>query len=294
MTPRLASPALAPALLGLGFALALAGCGAATPAAEAPVVVAVPQADAARAANGKTDAKDGAASAGKKKEDPAAAREEAVEEAREYGMIGLLGAADLTNVLNSAPGGVAGGVSGGGIGGLIGGSGTASGFGAGGLGLSGAGRSAGGASVGLGSIGTIGRGSGGGTARFGIVGGSGGNPVAGQSVHVSGDMVIALGDAVTLGVSQEAAARVMRDRVYALRGCYAKALGKNRQLAGTVAVRLVVGKGGHVALARDLGSDLADPEAITCVLDALKDAYVGYAASDFFGVIETTVRFSKK
>lgn len=205
-----------------------------------------------------------------KETDPKAAREKALEEAQEYGIIGLLN--------SGATDGVWGGVLGG----------TGSSSGSGGLGLSGVGIGGGGSGIGLGSIGTIGRGGGGG---FGA-GSSAVNPVAGQAVHVSGGTRIELGDSVTLGVTLEAGTRALRDRVYALRDCYRKALDRDKQLAGSVALRLVVGSEGRVELARELGSDLADRDAVACVLKALDDVYVGRPNGTFFGVVETVVSFS--
>lgn len=289
MPRRSPSSSLATTLAGLGLAHALAGCGGATPAAQTPVEVAVVNVGSAQAAT-KVKADEGKPGAPAAKPlDPAAARKKALEDAMEYGMIGLLNAGD---------GGVVGGV----VGGVLGG-GTAVGssFGAGGLGLSGIGVGAGGggtgSGIGLGSIGTIGVGGGG--SGYGVGGGRlsgsyGPNPVAGQAIHVSGNTVVELGDSVTLGVTVEAATRLLRDRVYMLRDCYAKALDRNKQSAGSVAFRLVVGKDGRVELARELGADLADREAVGCMLKALDGAYVGTPNGAFFGVIETVVRFSPK
>lgn len=285
MPRRSPSSSLAPTLAGLGLAHALAGCGGATPAAQTPVEVAVVNVDSTQAAT-KVKAEEGKMGAPAAKPlDPAAARKKALEDAMEYGMVGLLNAGD---------GGVVGGV-------LGGGTAVGSSFGAGGLGLSGIGVGAGGggtgSGIGLGSIGTIGVGGGG--SGFGVRGGSlsgayGPNPVAGQAILVSGNTVIDLGDSVTLGVTVEAATRLLRDRVYMLRDCYEKALDRNRQSAGSVALRLVVGKDGRVELARELGADLADREAVACVLKAFDGAYVGSPSGSFFGVIETAVRFSRK
>lgn len=259
----------------------LAGCGGATPAAQAPIEVAVVDVGGAQPANGKT--KPAEAKPEQKPLDPAAARKKALEEAAEYGVLGLLNDDSLVGgVLGGVPMGVLG-------------AGTS--LGAGGLGLSGVGSGGGGTgfgviggSGGLGSIGTIGHGSGTGSA----FGSSGGNPVSGQSIHVSGNLVVELGDAVTLGVSIEAGARVLRDRVYMLRDCYRKGLDRNKQLAGSVALRLVVGSTGRVELVRELGSDLADREVVGCVVKGLDDAYVGVPSGSFFGVVESVVRFSPK
>jgi hypothetical protein len=281
MPRRFARASSGTVLVGPCLALVLAGCGGATPAAQTPAEVAVVDVDAAQVANGKTKGEDGKTAApagGKAPLDAHAARKKALEEAAEYGMIGLLGAGD------GVPGGVVGGVLGG----------SSATFGSGGLGLSGVGVGGGGtgASIGLGSIGTIGHGGGG--VGYGVVGSSSGSPVSGQAIHVAGGTVIELGDSVTLGVSLEAAARVLRERVYKLRDCYSKALAKNKQLAGSVAFRLVIGREGRVVLARELGSDLPDGKAVACMLEAMDDAYVTYPTGTFFGVIETVVRFSPK
>ncbi|MEZ4298020.1 MAG: AgmX/PglI C-terminal domain-containing protein [Polyangiaceae bacterium] len=265
----------------------LTGCGAATPAAQAPTEVAVvnldpaakpkPADDKSKAQNPATDAK--------------AARQQALKEAAEYGMVGLLGAGD------GGLGSIFGDIDDDAIGGVIGtlsGVSTGTAFGSGGLGLRGVGvggGGTGGGTIGLGSIGTIGKGGGG----YGEgIRGYQTNPVAGQSIYVSGSTVVELGDAVVLGVSVEQGARVMRDKVYSLRSCYSRGLEKNSQLAGMVALRLVIGADGHVKVVRDLGSSLPDRAVIDCLIEALDEAYVGYPSSGLFGVIETTVSFSKK
>ncbi|MEZ4313175.1 MAG: AgmX/PglI C-terminal domain-containing protein [Polyangiaceae bacterium] len=275
---------------------ALTGCGAATPAAQAPTEIAVvsldpakpkPEGDKNKAANPATDAK--------------AAQQQSLKEAEEFGMIGLLSTDGVPfDFDDDSVGGVIGTLSG---------VATGTAFGSGGLGLSGVGvggGGTGGGTIGLGSIGTIGKGSGGGSGfgsgRIGVGGGGYGegirgyqtNPVAGQSIYVSGSTVVELGDAVALGLSVEQGARVMRDRVYSLRSCYSRGLEKNSQLAGMVALRLVVGADGHVKVVRDLGSSLPDRTVIDCIIEGLDEAYVGYPSSGLFGVIETTVSFSKK
>lgn len=274
-------------LAGLAVTLGLVGCGGATPAAQTPVEVAVVEVGGAQAASGAPKAEEGKMGAADKKEiDRDAARKEALEEAEEYGVIGLLNPGAATGVFDSLMSGVSGGVVGGVLGGSSGGSGI------GGFGVRGSGAGGGGSGVGLGSIGTIGRGSGGGT--YGAGSGFSGNPVEGQAVHVSGNTVIALGDSVTLGVTVEVATRMLRGRVAPMRACYIKAQERDRLVEGSVALRLVIGKDGRVVLARDLGSDLPDREAIACVIGAMKDVYVGFVGSTFFGVIETTIRFSPK
>ncbi|MDC0746658.1 AgmX/PglI C-terminal domain-containing protein [Polyangium mundeleinium] len=90
--------------------------------------------------------------------DPNDARRKALEEAAEYGMVGVLqGSGDNLAPVDGVEGGVFGGV----VGGVVGGPSKV--FGSGGLGLSGIGIGGGGTGegvLGLGSIGTIGHGSG--------------------------------------------------------------------------------------------------------------------------------------
>ncbi len=103
--------------------------------------------------------------------------------------------------------------------------------------------------------------------------------------------VVELGDSLTLGVSPEAGARVLRDRMALLRNCYSNRQPGNPGLSGGIALRLVVGRDGRVAHARDLGSDVGDASLVQCVVKELRDAYVGVPAEGHFGVIETVVRF---
>lgn len=270
MPHRTALRSPATLLAAAAGALGLAGCGGATPAAQAPVEVAVV------AVGAKPTPEEPPNEASKVLEAHRAAEAAgADEEPEEYGIIGLLNSgAGSSGIFGGVPGGVPGGV----VGGMVSG-----GTGFGGIGLGGIG--AGGGGTGFGVIGT----SGSYGSRYGT-----GNPVDGQAVHEQGNTVIALGDSVTLGVSLEAATRMMRGRVSAMRTCYQKAQERDRGIEGTVALRLVVGKEGRVVLARDLGSTLPDPAAIACVLDVMKDVYVATVGGTFFGVVETSVHFSPK
>jgi TonB family protein len=94
------------------------------------------------------------------KDDPNDARRKALEEAAEFGMLGVLGGSSAQGV-GGVFGGVEGGVPGGVVGGVLGG--PVGGFG--GLGLSGIGGGGTGEGVGLGSIGTVGHGYGYGGGR---------------------------------------------------------------------------------------------------------------------------------
>lgn len=284
-----------PALLVSGLAC-LSGCGG---AARAPVTptqdTTVVNLDASAPGAAKPRAEDGPSAryvikGPQDNPDPHAARAAALRDAAEFGKIGVLSAMsdqDLFDIL-MGNGGVPGGVVGGVVAGTGGGLGGMGGVGLRGVGVGGGGTGSG---IGLGSIGTLGHGGGGGTG-YGYVAGSGsGNPVSGDSVLVSSTGVVELGDALTLGVSQEQAARVLRDRLYALRNCYAARPGGQSTQAGGVTLRLVVGRAGRVASARAIGSDFTDAAFVKCVSKAAMDAYLGVPEGGLFGVVETVVRF---
>jgi hypothetical protein len=60
----------------------------------------------------------------------------------------------------------------------------------------------------------------------------------------------------------------VRGKFGVLRACYETGLKANPKLAGRVSVRFVIGKEGTVTTATDGGSDLGDPAAVKCVVDA--------------------------
>ncbi len=59
---------------------------------------------------------------------------------------------------------------------------------------------------------------------------------------------------------------VVRKHFGNLRGCYEPALGINAALTGRVSVRFVIGRDGKVSHVTDGGSDIPDPQVVSCVL----------------------------
>lgn len=199
-------------------------------------------------------------------------REVALQEARDFGMIGLLrdlGGADpnapvapwgdqmVGNEALSARGTMWGETIG-------------DAAGAGGLGLSGIGEGGGGKwlGVGLGDIGTVGHGAGTcttpGCQGFGRTSGFSGG---GHDPTKVGRM--RPGDTVASGrLPPEVIQRVVRQNFGRFRGCYEAALRTNPNLAGRVAVRFVIGRDGSVGSAANGGSDLPDGGVVSCVVRA--------------------------
>ncbi len=171
-----------------------------------------------------------------------------LEEARGFGMIGLLRAHEQgegTTAWADAPSG---------NGGLWG---TAIGdaFGVAGVSLSGTGEGGGGKAAG-GSIPldrvhttTTGRG----TVTF---------------AHRSSRIVCTLGfQAATVNgrLPPEAIQRVVRDNLGRFRGCYMNGLERNPKLLGRVATKFVIARDGSVAAVADAGSDLGDADVVACI-----------------------------
>jgi hypothetical protein len=188
---------------------------------------------------------------------PAMSRAEAVQAAREFGMIGILasGAAGANVAPWDDPG------AGPGIpnGGLFGSDLEMTGMG--GLGLSGNGEGGGGISnqIGMGSIGTchgeecagIGR-------SFGRPGG----------VHVArGPQLRPVGNTIVTGhIPSEVIQRIVRQSFGRFRNCYEEGLRTNPNLEGRVTARFVISRDGSVATVQSGGSDLPDPRVVSCVL----------------------------
>lgn len=202
-------------------------------------------------------------------QDPHLARQAALREAMEFGMIGLLntGAAGDPNA-PTAPWGrdtslgtdevsAMGNMWGDEIG---------EAFGAGGLGLSGIGEGGGGRGegIGLGNIGTLGHGAGTGTGQgFG----SGHGRLGGTHR--------AKAPRVRMGVTQvsgrlpgEVIRRIVRQNFGRFRLCYEQGLGRNPNLEGRVTVRFVIGRDGAVSNVSNGGSDLPDSSVVSCVVKA--------------------------
>jgi hypothetical protein len=201
--------------------------------------------------------------------DPHIARQAALREAQEFGMIGLLntGAAGDPNA-PTAPWGrdtslgtdeisARGNMWGDEIGDA---------FGAGGLGLSGIGEGGGGRGegIGLGNIGTLGHGAGIGTGQgFGS-----GHGRLGGSHKTSAPKVRMGATSVSGRLPPEVIQRIVRQNFGRFRMCYEGGLGRNPNLEGRVAVRFVIGRDGAVSNVGNGGSDLPDSGVVSCVISA--------------------------
>lgn len=201
--------------------------------------------------------------------DPHIARQAALREAAEFGMIGLLntGAGGDPNAptapwgretsLGNDPLSARGNMWGDSIGDA---------FGAGGLGLSGIGEGGGGRGegIGLGNIGTIGHGAGTGSGQgFG----SGHGRLGGT--HKTRAPRLRQGTTQVSGrLPPEVIQRIVRQNFGRFRLCYENGLRSNPNLQGRVAVRFVIGRDGAVSNVSNGGSDLPDASVIQCVIRA--------------------------
>lgn len=199
-------------------------------------------------------------------------REVALQQARDFGMIGLL--RDLGGADPDAPVAPWGGEM---VGneeashrGNMWGETLGDAAGAGGLGLSGIGEGGGGKylGVGLGDIGTVGHGSGTCTSP-GCQGFGRGTGFNGGSHDPTKVGKMRQGETVATGrLPPEVIQRVVRQNFGRFRGCYEGALRNNPNLAGRVAVRFVIGRDGSVGSAANGGSDLPDSGVVSCVVRA--------------------------
>lgn len=265
-----------PAFVTLGLAC-LAGCGGATPAPVTPTqdsAIVNLDASSPAAAKPKAEAESNARKGPQDDPDRPAARAPAPGEFGGASALSALRDEDLVNLMMGlgAPNGAAGGT--------LGGLGSVGGFS-----LSGVGAGGGGTGIGVASVGTIGHGS---RPENAYVSPS---PVQGESVLASPTGVVELGDSLTLGVSLEEVARVLRRRIHTLRDCYAERLTGPKQ-AGSVTLRFVVGREGRVVHSRHIASDYTDASFLKCVSTVPLAAYLGVPAGGQPGVVETIVRFS--
>jgi hypothetical protein len=199
--------------------------------------------------------------------DPHVARQAALREAAEFGMIGLLnigGGGDPNaptapwgrdDSLGNDPMSARGNMWGDSIG---------DSFGAGGLGLSGVGEGGGGRGegIGLGNIGTIGHGAGTGTGQgFGS-----GHGRLGGSHQTRAPSIRQGATQVNGRLPPEVIQRIVRQNFGRFRLCYENGMRTNPNLAGRVAVKFVIDRSGSVSTASDGGSDLPDQSVVSCVV----------------------------
>src|SRR6478609_2040777 len=172
--------------------------------------------------------------------DPHLAREAALREARDFGMIGLLnaGASGDPNA-PTAPWGRD----------TSSGSDDVSGRGEG---------------IGLGNIGTLGDGAGTGTgqgfgAGHGRLGGS----------HATRAPKVRMGATSVNGrLPPEVIQRIVRQNFGRFRMCYEQGLSRNPNLEGRVGVRFVIGRDGAVSNVGNGGSDIPDSGVVSCTISA--------------------------
>lgn len=210
--------------------------------------------------------------------DPHIARQAAIREAAEFGMIGLLntGAGGDPNAptapwgRDESSGQDAISAHGNMWGDTIGDS-----FGAGGLGLSGFGEGGGGTGegIGLGNIGTLGHGSGTGNGNgYGNGNGGLGGGIGRGSGHIGGAHV-ARSPTLRQGTTEvngrlppEVIQRIVRQNFGRFRLCYENGMRNNPSLQGRVSVKFVIDRSGSVSTTQDGGSDLPDQGVISCVV----------------------------
>jgi pSer/pThr/pTyr-binding forkhead associated (FHA) protein len=199
--------------------------------------------------------------------DPHLAKQAALQEAAQFGMIGLIstmGGGDpnaptapwgreesLGQDEKSARGNM--------FGDTIGDS-----FGAGGLGLSGVGEGGGGRGegIGLGNFGGLGHGAGTGTGQ-GIGNGHG---RLGGGHKVMAPRIREGATSVNGRLPPEVIQRIVRQNFGRFRLCYENGMKNNPNLQGRVTVKFVIDRSGAVAMTADGGSDLPDQGVVQCVV----------------------------
>lgn len=199
--------------------------------------------------------------------DPHLARQAALREAVDFGMIGLLntGATGDPNA-PTAPWGreTSLGMDEVSAMGNMWGDEIGDAYGAGGLGLTGIGEGGGGRGegIGLGSIGTLGHGAGTGTGQgFG----SGHGRLDGS--HRTKAPQVRVGNTTVSGrLPKEVIQRIVRQNFGRFRLCYEKGLATNPNLEGRVSVRFVINRDGSVSNAGNGGSSLPDSGVVDCTI----------------------------
>ena len=203
------------------------------------------------------------------KADPHIARQAALQEASNFGMIGLLSSgADGDPQAPTAPWGRDDSLGNDPLSarGNMWGSEIGDAFGSGGLGLAGNGEGGGGQGegLGLGNIGTIGHGAGTGTGQgFG----SGHGRLGG--VNRAKPPVVRMGATQVTGrLPPEVVQRIVRQNFGRFRLCYENGLRNNPNLQGRVSARFTIGRDGGVSNVANGGSDMPDGSVVSCVVRA--------------------------
>jgi hypothetical protein len=217
-------------------------------------------------------------------------RQEALREAREFGMIGLLNVISGSPDTPTAPWGrekPLGADEANAIGHMWGNSiGEAAGMG--GLGLSGIGEGGGGRGegIGLGEFGGLGNGFGTGTGQgFGPGGGglSRGHLAREHKTRVPRPRI---GIPTVSGrLPPEVIQRIVRQNYGRFRFCYEQGLASNPNLEGRVSVRFAIGRDGAVSFAANAGSDMPNSGVVSCVVQS----YYGLSFPSPEGGIVTVV-----
>jgi len=145
--------------------------------------------------------------------------------------------------------------------------------GAGGLDLSGTGSGGGerGTWIGLGGIGTCGTDCGVGTGAEGLGPGRYGRGIGrnGPGHRTAGPTLRAAGETVVGGhLAPELIQRVVRQNFGRFRGCYELGLRGNPNLTGRITTRFIIDREGAVSNATNGGSDLPDSKVVGCVVSA--------------------------
>ena len=211
-------------------------------------------------------------------------RHVAIEDARTYGMIGLLNSGLLGDPnAPTVPWGADQAIGSDAISaqGDLWSSDPGDAAGNGALGMTGAGESGGGRtnSVGMDGINTIGS-AGNGDGDIGL--GRGRIP----GTHRTQGPRLRVADSSIHGrLPAEVIRRVVRQNHSRFRNCYEQALLQNPGLSGRVSVRFVIGRDGAVTHVANGGSDLPDPKVVTCVTQAFYD--IGFPKPES-GVVTVT------
>jgi len=202
--------------------------------------------------------------------DPHLARERALQEAKTFGLIGLLnsGFAGDPNA-PTAPWGRqdSSGTDEMSAQGNMWGDELGESRGSGGLGLTGIGEGGGGRGlgIGIGGIGTCG-----GTICSGLEGGFGRSVGRHGPEHATKvPRVTPIGGTSVSGrLPPEVIQRIVRQNFGRFRMCYEQGLGRNPNLEGRVVARFVIGRDGAVSNVSNGGSDIPDSGVVSCVISA--------------------------